>query len=555
LADRAGSGYEVAASVSAKHWFSCRVLVLRAVLAVVVSFLSCLALHAEEAWIYSPYRMKVWFAVENQHSFTPFWRQQLDTVFQQQSWVIAGAPWNLRTDNAPPSIRASILRDLERITADELLASDEKLTDSDKLMLVRITSDPNGYSIAAREFDIRTRIFGPVIRFTSAQRELIATSAFRAVTLAFAPVGRIDDVHEEIVEKPGSEVKTRQSVAVVRFRAGGLVTEDSSPAAVRPEQAMIAVIRTNDRKGETHAEGLRIVEWTLLEVRTIKDGNAECRVHTANRAYLTGRASSRVERLALGLRITEPSTMLEVVTRDKKKEPLVGYYVYAKDPNTEDTELLGQTDWRGQVNVPPAKDGRVRLLYVRSGDSLLARLPMMPGQSKVERAELNDDQKRLQAEALVRGLQTSIRDLVARREITAARIRKRIKEGKIEEAQKLLEEFRALPTVADMRARIDQAKLLVIGEKDRGQEFIEKMFSDTLNLLNNIKIIDPKLVDNLTTELAAAKANPAASSSTDSGPATNPSTPAATPDTAAPPATDKAEPENPFESPEEKKGN
>ena len=63
----------------------------------------------------------------------------------------------------------------------------------------------------------------------------------------------------------------------------------------------------------------------------------------------------------------------------------------------------------------------MRLIYVKHGAHLLARLPMVPGLATSEEAVLPSDDKRMETEAFVKGMESTVMDLVARREILRAR--------------------------------------------------------------------------------------------------------------------------------------
>ncbi len=109
--------------------------------------------------------------------------------------------------------------------------------------------------------------------------------------------------------------------------------------------------------------------------------------------------------------------------------------MFAKKPVAEDgTESnpslrLGLTDWRGMIDIEQS-DLPLRLIYVKNGAHLVARIPVVPGYQPLETVPLPSDDKRLEAEAFVKGMESTVMDLVARREILAARIRRRIAEGK-----------------------------------------------------------------------------------------------------------------------------
>ncbi|MFO0921952.1 MAG: hypothetical protein U0905_05615 [Pirellulales bacterium] len=114
-----------------------------------------------------------------------------------------------------------------------------------------------------------------------------------------------------------------------------------------------------------------------------------------------------------------------------------------------------------QLNVP------LYLYYVKNGDTVLARLPVVHGMQSLEVAELPDDSRRLEAEALLRGLQGEIVDIVAKRKILEMRLDKRIKEDKLEEAKVLLEDLKSVPSYEDINERLNSIQQQVL-RTDKG---------------------------------------------------------------------------------------
>jgi hypothetical protein len=85
----------------------------------------------------------------------------------------------------------------------------------------------------------------------------------------------------------------------------------------------------------------------------------------------------------------------------------------------------------------------------------------------------------------------------------AARARHHIQQGKLAEAQRLIDQFRTLPTLSELRDRLDRSKQEVVSENVRIQSRIDQMFVETQESL--IKYIDPRLGDVLAGELANAQ--------------------------------------------------
>lgn len=443
----------------------------------------------QESWLFSPYQIRVWVALDPAAGLPGRVVTAIERAVVQQAGLVVGSAWKCQVEPAPAPLEVDMVRGLDRVPQERLRNVVDALPapHPDKVMLVAVRIVDGSPQVAVREWDRRTQVWGPTWMRTCPQVALLERYCAEGVLASFAPLARIDDV-------VGSK-------AVIRFRAAGIIAEENSAVMIRPEQVLSPVIRYNDRYGKPRPDGIRVVEWTLLVVRDPNPLRTECEVLTINRAYLGGRASSRMERYALGVRVPFPNTVLELRSRDEPPRALAGYEIYAKDPRSGDTQLVGQTDWQGRLTIP-FTEGQVRVFYVRSGGTLLARLPLVPGQTDVAVARLVDDTKRLHAEALVRSLHATVIDLIAQRELLAARVRAMIRDGKFNEAQRYLDQLRALPSVNEIRQRIDQGRQETVTTNPKIQALIDKMFLDIQNFV--VQRIDPTLVDKLSTELSRA---------------------------------------------------
>jgi len=319
------------------------------------------------------------------------------------------------------------------------------------------------------------------------QRDALAWPIWDGIVTAFTPLARIERVN-------GNEI-------AARIRAGGLITSESSAAWIKQGTALRPVLRRNDRSGEPVKGGINILPWTMLNVVEQKGSQLTCKLQTGYRSPIPSKGSSRLERLALLVKPQFPSTVLHLRSRDASATPLIGYEIWRKKGDN-DAEKLGATDWQGNFELPKAETGALQTLLVKSGNQLLARLPLVPGQQpQLEAAVVNDD-GRLQAEGFISTLQSKIMDLEARRQISAVRIRAKIKDGKLDEAQKMIEEFRNLETRTDLSRLLDRQ--IIKSVDPTTQKRIDKMLVDARGLLG--KFLDPELANVLQRELAAAKA-------------------------------------------------
>ena len=179
------------------------------------------------------------------------------------------------------------------------------------------------------------------------------------------------------------------------------------------------------------------------------------------------------------------------------------------------------------------------IYYVKNGETLLARLPVVIGLSPTVTAEVPDDSRRLQAEGFLKGLQSEIVDVVASRQVAAARVRMRIEEQKFDLAKQMLEELRKIKDYDKMARELDDIQRQVLDPAGGAitpvaQMRIEKMFQQTRELLQ--KYLQNDLVKKIDKELDAAMKGETAPAATE----TNSATPAATP---APPQTQTPAPQ------------
>ncbi len=102
-----------------------------------------------------------------------------------------------------------------------------------------------------------------------------------------------------------------------------------------------------------------------------------------------------------------------------------------------------------KINLP------LYLYYVKNGDTLLARLPIVNGIKPIEQADLPDDRRRLETEAFLKGLQGEVLDLVIRRKILESRIRQEIRKKDLVKAEKFLHELKRVKSFEIMSEQID----------------------------------------------------------------------------------------------------
>jgi hypothetical protein len=359
----------------------------------------------------------------------------------------------------------------------------------DKLYLVAIRYQQQAYVAVVHEFDCRTRQLGEPVEHVAGALELLPLAVWDAIAESFTPLARIEQVE--------------QSQVMARLRAGGLAIREDSPALLEPGMPLRPVVRRNDRGGQPAQGGIQSPPWTVLTVESREGAVIDCALQSGYRNPIPTRGGVRVERLALAIRPRHETTRLLLRSRTNPDKPLVGYEVHTRTGEADETQPLGMTDTSGAFEVPRSS-GEMQVLYIKSGQQLLARLPVVAGQQQTLTAKIVDDDNRLATEGYIAALANRALDLVARREILAARIRGRLKEGKVAEAQELLDEFRKLQTRADLARDLDQFRRRVATPDSLTQQRIDKLFADAQKLLL-LRPLSDELLGELTREVAAKR--------------------------------------------------
>jgi len=401
-----------------------------------------------------------------------------------RSATAVGAHWAFAAAPAPAAIKELILTDFEHVDKETVLAVVDG-AEIDKIMLVLVDYDERAWTIHAVDFDVRTQLFGTPATQRVHHRARLIDGVFQCIVKAFAPLATVETVDME------------KDTATLRLRAGAVPVRDPELALTKPGTIFRAAIRFNDAKGQP--KRIEEVEWTFLVADAVKDAQVDSRLVTGLRGPLSSRKRGRTEQLALAVRPPDEGTKLELLSADKKPRLLAGCQVWSHPVDSKKTDLIGASDPRGAFRVPPG-DGGVRVLMIKSGDTVIARLPILPGMASEMVARIPDDERRLQVEGFITGFQEEFVDMIARRQVLVSRIRSRIKTGKKEEAEKLIDELRLMAAQQDFGQNLQSARQRLVSTDARMQKKIDKLFDDTQTVVN--KFLDPRQVDILERELA-----------------------------------------------------
>ncbi|MGE0608643.1 MAG: hypothetical protein AB7O62_16230 [Pirellulales bacterium] len=443
---------------------------------------------AQSVWELTPYRVlfAVWTA--DLPEFTPLWQQDLRQNLVQHADATFGPAWETSTADCPADISLAALSLAENIPAKALPS--EWLNAYDKLIVVRVAAADEGYDVRTREFDLTSQLWSPPRDTSAAAPSSVSIEAFRSAVRGFAPLAKVEQI-------AGKEV-------ILQLRAAALPPRDGSVQLVPPQAVYRPVIRFNDRDG--NAKRIQPIEWTFLVAQS-QEGNAvTCSVESGLRNPLVSRVRGRTQQLALTVLPPREPTTLTLISRVDPKIRLPGFDVWVHPADIKTTTLLGKTDRFGAIIIPPPPldEPQLRILLIKNGAEVVAKLPVMPGLFARLEATLSDDQERLALEGFITGLQEELVDTVAQREVLAALIHARVQKGEKAEAEKLLADLRALKTRDQFLGLLTERRKTIENKDPRVQRQIDKLFSDTQKVLN--QHLDLKQIEDAAAEVAGMAA-------------------------------------------------
>lgn len=439
-------------------------------------------LRAQSLIEFDPYRIRLLVAVEAGDAPARA-SETLSRRVAEQVEAYIGAPWSLEITSAAEPLRTAMLQDLAAVQIDALPAG---WREPDKLLLATLAGAAGDWRWSVRELDVPTESWSAVLQQSTPDERALGEVAFQSLLAVFRPIAGVESAEQDLAQ--------------LRWRAGALPPRDPSLAVVQPGLLARPIIRVVDRDGVTRKT--QPIDWTYLIVESLQDGKGPARVYTGLRSPLAGKRRGRVQLWALAVGNVSGSTRLVLAARSADAKPLYGYEIYALRPGQPETTLLGYTNRSGSLEIPPGPDP-LRLLLVKHGNEVLARLPVAPGVLPSVTARLADDDPRLRAEGFILGLQERLVDAVVRRQVMLARLKLRIDQGELDEADKLMDQLRRLDSQQQFLLALDQRQQKARSDDPSVQRKIERMFSQARELIG--QYLDPAEVNRAELELDQAR--------------------------------------------------
>lgn len=441
---------------------------------------------AEPLWELQPSRASLVVAVDPAAHLPPDMARELTAHVERLAENLVGSSWQWTGfHTASPVLRHKLLARFADLKIEDLPPESAK---SDKVLVLVLDEQHGGFRIRAREWDAAARLWSaPAERRTSSPAQ-VADESFRALSDAFSPLALIENVQ-------GSKVS-------LRLRGGALPVRDASQGWLAKGDVLRPVVRRLDSYGRTERDDVATVPWTYLLVHEAAGAALSAQLHSGIRGPLAAGRRGRTQQLALAVgRPTGPTT-LELVAADASARPLEGYDVLVRNPDETTPRWIGRTNPAGQVVVPGGAQP-LQIVSIKHGEQLLARLPLAPGLTPHEAAQLVDDDARLEAEGWVAAVQETLVDAVTRRSLLVSQIDARLEAGDNDRARRLLDDLRRLPSRQQLLFEVEQQQQRLTANQPQVARQLERMFGDTKKIVS--QHLDPRVIDELELRLSRGR--------------------------------------------------
>jgi hypothetical protein len=447
----------------------------------------CAGAEGTSYWDQEPYRIHATIVIDAPADVADNWAANLPSYLKRRAAAAIGPLWQPSVELAAGALGEHMLTEIESIDAKQLPQSG---ADSDKELLLVVSSTPWGYDLSAREYDRYVDRWGQTLRAATRQSDAVPEQLFSLAERAVRPLAqfRLDPAND------------RQVILVPRGASLPPASADYLWAA--EGDAFLPLLRRTARDGKLAPGGCQAVPWTFIELSKVDSHEATGHVESGTSRPLAVRQRGKIEQVAIALRPdADATTAVRLQSRTDKTKPLVGYQLFSQNTGEKDTQLVGTSDQAGQVQVGPGKT-MVQLLYIKSGGDLLARVPLVPGAESVVEVPIPDDDLRLDAAARVAALREDLVDLVARRNIFIARIRREIDAKHYDSARQLLSALDELPSRSQFMQLLELQARLHHTSDAQVQSQIDQLFAGMQAAIG--KFLDSQPISDLHDQLREA---------------------------------------------------
>ena len=390
---------------------------------------------ALDNWDMSSYRVQIYVRIDAAPGWTAARRKEFVAEVANRAAGLVGGVWQVEAAEAPADLHWDHASALDHVILDAIPAA---AMDRDKVILLGIEqSAEHAPSILARELDVRTRLWSGVVTqpgsSLAASTADLAQDAVRAAWKSFRPLARIETIADQGV--------------TIRIRGGGIAAGNSAKQLARTGSVWQPIIRHFDVAGKTVKDGVFPIAATWLRTGKIEGATVHCSLVTGVQDPLALEYDGRTEYLALAVS-GQPSTGTAIVclTHGPPERPLAGLDILVRDTADHPPRLVGQTDSSGTFRLTIATPD-VLTVYIRSGDDLLSRFPLVPGLEPTMTIRLDDTGRRPESARFVEAMRMDLLDLATQQRLLATRFQHQVINGQLDDAAKTISTLQHLSTV------------------------------------------------------------------------------------------------------------
>lgn len=381
-----------------------------------------------------PYRVLVRFLHDPSPVLPSASMRDLIHDFSSAASRLLGKSWELRVE--------------EDVAANVHVADPPEIRDHDKVIDLRIDLRPGRMPavIRAREYDGLLKAWGPLKSARVRSDRDVPLQALRLCVDVFRPTAVILD--------------RQRGQARIGVRGMALVPATSDVQLLANGEPL-AIVRTIEGSDDPST----VVPWSFLVYRLGPHRSrfqSDADVVSVFRDPLTRRSRQKIQLAAVACRAgDDAATVIEFRNREDNL-PIIGYEVAARTLDQKGTVPLGSTDYSGSIRVSMqqvagrgSRWARVCEMYLLSGDVVLTRFPVVPGQHSRLLAETPVDPLLPEFSGRVLSFQESLVDESARRKVLELRLSKAAEKSDLERMNELAAALNALPDRRSVLDRLD----------------------------------------------------------------------------------------------------
>jgi hypothetical protein len=418
-------------------------------------------------WDMSPYCVQLYFRIDAAPGWTAARRKEFIAAVANRAAGIVGGVWQVSAFEAPAALRWERASSLNQVALDTLPAA---AMDCDKVVLLGLDRSTGREPLFwARELDVRTRLWsataeqaGPPL---SAPMNDVVEQAVRAAWNSFRPLARIETLADQGV--------------TVRIRGGGLPAAAALQLAKRGS-VWQPIVRHFDVAGRTVKDGVFPIAATWLRTGAVDGPTAHCELVTGVQDPLTLQYDGRTEYLALAVTSTPSTgTALVCLNHGSPERPLAGLDVWLRDAGNHPARLVGQTDSNGTFRVTSFVPD-VLMVYIRGGDDLLTRFPLVPGLESRLTVRLDDTGLRPESARFLAAARVAFLDIATQQRMLVARLKVQVANRQFDDAAETIATLRSLPVPEDFLKSLDtnRAKLTAVAADPTAAAWLDKRLEE-----------------------------------------------------------------------------